>query len=662
MKVKISLFFFGTIITLINSQIYGQASKQKLSAPAGFGEVVLLPSPQNCFPAEEYDKFWKKIASLSKIGSQIKKTTYPLFDWPLEKKLHDGLILVNYVDDDNTNAIVDYMGNPHAYNGHNGTDMTLYNFRHMDRGMLVFATAEGIVVQTEYSKPDRNTEPPYPDTENHVMIRHDDGTFAWYLHLRKNSVTVEVGENVHRGQILGLVGSSGFSTDAHLHFEVGEYVGGVWNKRDPWNGTFNTLPSLWQNQELYVGTEPIRIYDMGVTTEAAVGGDLSNFPFTLFKEKLTQPAVLGLTEPFIAVWLQMQGQLGDDYTLEIRRPDNTVFRSISHSIGSKLRYGWHYWFWSFTGNVSDSDQGIWTAQIILDGNIAKQVSFEVGETTAYAPRFWPIAGRSFRINGTVQRDTLRISAIGGPVTYSLLNAPSSVTLNDSTITIAETSNQANRSLYFQAVATDTDARKDTMWYHIVDPTKPLDPPVPVELLSFTANIIDGFVGLNWLTATETNNYGFDIERKTGYTNWTKIGFIRGHGTTSLVHQYTFVDKNISIGNTYYYRLRQIDTDGSFEYSNIVKVDYVPVTFELFQNFPNPFNASTTIEFILPRSVFVELKVYDNLGQQIVTLASKNLSVGKHQINWDANGFSSGVYFCRLQAGSFAKVKKFILLK
>ncbi|MFQ5752838.1 MAG: M23 family metallopeptidase, partial [bacterium] len=406
--------------------------------------------------------------------------------WPFENALHDGLILGNYVDDDDTNLIKDYMGNPHSYDGHNGTDMALYNFRAMDRGLKVIAAAGGVVVWTVYSEYDRNTGPPYAGFGNTVAIKHDDGTFAQYIHFRKNSLTVEVGETVEAGQVLGLAGSSGNSTGAHLHFEIAEDIGNVYTPRDPWHGTFNTLPSLWIEQEPYVGTAPLRIYDMGVFTEAAAGGDINAFPIEVFKDKLTQPKMMGANEPFVAVWLQMQGQVGDPYTLEILRPDNTVYSSVSSSLPFKFQYGWNYWFWSFAGNVSPSDYGIWTARIIINGNNVKQVDFEVGATTVYAPRFWPIAGRSFRIDGSIQRDTLRVSSLGGPVTYSLSHAPDFVTLADSIVTIAAVSTQPNRSLYFQAIASDAIGLTDTMWYHIVDPSKPLDMPVSVEEMASKA--------------------------------------------------------------------------------------------------------------------------------------------------------------------------------
>ena len=234
------------ILYLSMSLVSNQANSQ--THPFNSHKSVKIVNPKvyefNCLPIINHATFWQKTGRHRISSNAIQKINYPLFDWPLINQLHNGLILVNYVDDDNSNTIADYTGNPHSYNGHQGTDVTLFNFRAMDRGMKIVAAAGGTVVETIFSRQDRNTKPPYPDFGNRVIVQHDDGTNAWYVHFRKNSVTVEEGETIEKGDILGLVGSSGNSTEAHLHFEVGEYINGIWQKRDPWQGTFNALPSL----------------------------------------------------------------------------------------------------------------------------------------------------------------------------------------------------------------------------------------------------------------------------------------------------------------------------------------------------------------------------------------------------------------------------------
>ncbi|MCW8816640.1 MAG: T9SS type A sorting domain-containing protein [Ignavibacteriaceae bacterium] len=191
--------------------------------------------------------------------------------------------------------------------------------------------------------------------------------------------------------------------------------------------------------------------------------------------------------------------------------------------------------------------------------------------------------------------------------------------------------------------------------------------VPVELLSFTAGLNSGIVTLNWVTATETNNKGFEVERLqnykiTGLQYWEIIGFIPGYGTTTETHSYSFEDNNLKQGN-YQYRLKQIDFDGSFKYSDIVKVEIsAPVEFSLEQNFPNPFNPSTSIQYAISGKQFVSLKIYDLLGNEITTLVNEEKPIGKYEVEFNATGLPSGIYFYKLQAGDFIQTKKMILMK
>ena len=188
------------------------------------------------------------------------------------------------------------------------------------------------------------------------------------------------------------------------------------------------------------------------------------------------------------------------------------------------------------------------------------------------------------------------------------------------------------------------------------------PAVPVELASFTASVSSSSVTLNWTTATEMNNSGFDILRSTQEDVWMKIAFVNGNGTTTEIHTYSFRDENLSAG-TYYYKLKQVDFDGSYEYSNVVNVDVTnPTQFELSQNYPNPFNPSTTIKFTIPESAMVTLKVFNALGEEIALLVDRVMESGSYDVNFDASGLNSGMYFYRIQAGDFTQVKKMTLLK
>jgi hypothetical protein len=200
--------------------------------------------------------------------------------------------------------------------------------------------------------------------------------------------------------------------------------------------------------------------------------------------------------------------------------------------------------------------------------------------------------------------------------------------------------------------------------------------VPVELTSFTASVLQNekAVQLNWTTATESNNSGFEILRFTqNDIEWNSIGFVPGFGTTTEPKSYSFTDEAVTTG-TYKYRLKQIDYDGSFEYSNEIEVavDFTPKEFVLYQNYPNPFNPSTTIKFEIPdvettrRVVFTSLKVYDMLGNEVATLVNEEKQPGVYEVEFNPESSSkypaSGVYFYQLKAGSFTQTKKMVLLK
>src|SRR5574338_1315859 len=200
--------------------------------------------------------------------------------------------------------------------------------------------------------------------------------------------------------------------------------------------------------------------------------------------------------------------------------------------------------------------------------------------------------------------------------------------------------------------------------------------IPVELTSFTSSVEENNVTLNWQTATETNNSGFDIERNTplnplsrepvpiyreeaeGRGVWEKIGFVIGKGTTTEINNYSFVDDEPLTQKTYY-RLKQIDFDGTFSYSNEVDVDVnAPLTFSLEQNYPNPFNPNTTIKYSIPNVTLsgvegsrVQLKVYDVLGNEIAVLVNEEQSAGTYNVEFRMQNLelSSGIYFYKLQA-------------
>ncbi len=186
--------------------------------------------------------------------------------------------------------------------------------------------------------------------------------------------------------------------------------------------------------------------------------------------------------------------------------------------------------------------------------------------------------------------------------------------------------------------------------------------LPVELTSFTANLVDNNVSLTWSTATETNNSKFEIEKKIGNTDWKNIGSVAGNGTTTKVHSYTFIDSKVDFVKATY-RIKQIDLDGSYSYSKEVEVNALaPVKFELNQNYPNPFNPVTIISYSIPVSSHVRLEVYSITGQRIKILVDETQSSGLYNMRFDGSSLASGTYIYRLTAGEFMVSKKLQLIK
>ena len=196
--------------------------------------------------------------------------------------------------------------------------------------------------------------------------------------------------------------------------------------------------------------------------------------------------------------------------------------------------------------------------------------------------------------------------------------------------------------------------------------------LPVELSSFSAIVKGDEVELNWQTATEVNNYGFEVERQilnqVQNDNWEKIDFVAGHGNSNSTKDYSFIDQEKVAERSRSYRLKQIDNDGKYEYSKEIEIDLgMPNEFSLSQNYPNPFNPSTTIKYSIPKiinnqSSIINIKVYDILGNVVATLVNENKAAGNYEVKYDASNLSSGIYFYKLQSGSFVQTKKFILIK
>jgi hypothetical protein len=214
-----------------------------------------------------------------------------------------------------------------------------------------------------------------------------------------------------------------------------------------------------------------------------------------------------------------------------------------------------------------------------------------------------------------------------------------------TVTLGDNNGVSNSSMYF-------------VFY------KSYEAPLPVELSAFDAYMEENVVTLKWETKTEVNNYGFEIERKTENgekADWKKIGFVQGSGNSSSPKFYSYKD-NEPGESKLIYRLKQIDTDGLFKYSNELAVEIHSSKFELFQNYPNPFNPKTKIKFSVKNGGIISVKVYDNLGNEIKVLMNEYKTPGFYILEFDGSGFSSGIYFLKFQEGNLFQIKKLVLMK
>jgi hypothetical protein len=181
-------------------------------------------------------------------------------------------------------------------------------------------------------------------------------------------------------------------------------------------------------------------------------------------------------------------------------------------------------------------------------------------------------------------------------------------------------------------------------------------------------VTKGNINLNWRTATELKNYGFEVERKSNNSDWGKIGFVQGNGNSNVPKNYSFTDKEVTTGK-YYYRLKQIDNDGKFEYSPIVEANLGSAqSYELNQSYPNPFNPSTVISYRLKEKGFVKLRVYDIRGELVKVLVNETKEAGDYKAEFNGKGLASGVYIYRIEVmGSgnklvYTNMNKTLLLK
>lgn len=245
---------------------------------------------------------------------------------------------------------------------------------------------------------------------------------------------------------------------------------------------------------------------------------------------------------------------------------------------------------------------------------------------------------------------------------------------DATQGIRRKDNTGNKTYGSNGSGWDSDINLNDFYIQVIDSS---NSPLPVELSSFSADIIENnMVQLNWQTETEINNFGFEVQRADNKpVDWKVLGFVQGNGTSNSKRSYYFIDKNILDTQKYFYRLRQIDQNGSFSFTEIKQISIsLPASFELFQNFPNPFNPTTIIKYNLNTDNYISLKIFDILGCVVATLVNGFQTAGHHYVEFNSSQtksnkiISSGIYYYVINAYSgdgkrnFSDTKKMILLK
>lgn len=230
------------------------------------------------------------------------------------------------------------------------------------------------------------------------------------------------------------------------------------------------------------------------------------------------------------------------------------------------------------------------------------------------------------------------------------------------------SNSQKTMCFSYALAKLTDATFPSTRENLIDKILEFfDVVVPVELISFNATVDNDVVNLSWETATELNNQGFEVQKRYEHTGYISVGFVEGHGTTTEKQNYSFQERNLQEGKIFY-RLRQIDFDGTFDYSNEIEVVVnLPVEFKLQQNYPNPFNPSTKIAFSIPSDSKVVISLYNIIGQKVMDITNKEYQTGRHEIVFNGNGLTSGTYIYKITVNSnsgesYSAIRKMVLIK
>ncbi|HKJ18759.1 MAG TPA: M23 family metallopeptidase [Xanthomonadales bacterium] len=399
----------------------------------------------------------------------------PVLDYPLQDPLHRGIYIMNYFDQTPGAGESDYAcGASHTYDGHQGTDFSVYSFRAMDKGTWVLAAAPGNVTATRFDQFDRNYETPYVGSGNFVQITHEDGSVAYYWHLLENSTAVVQGERVERGQRLGLVGSSGASPIPHLHFEVWENGSPV----DPFGGPCNNAPGAWREQPEHVGDAEFRFFDAGITDQAVALGTGTyqlNFGMRPLKDTPLPALQISQESQVISLWVHFQGRGSASFQFQLINPSGTVVYDRAFPLFKKWEFAWRLQKVTSSQIEGGLISGDWTYQLVHAGEIVYQQGFTVGSESLYPPRFYPLAGRAVRLgSGALVLPMELIGATGADVRFMAVGVPQGVQVVNDEIRIASDTELDHRIGQGMVVAADSSGNTDTYILNFIDTRAPVD--------------------------------------------------------------------------------------------------------------------------------------------------------------------------------------------
>jgi murein DD-endopeptidase MepM/ murein hydrolase activator NlpD len=344
------------------------------------GSGFYNPTLTECLPQEERDYIISQIKINQKIlmneGKLLPSTnTTVLFDWVLRQRGvndYSYYSISNYVDLDNTTGLRDYNCGTKTYDGHQGIDIFTFPFwwEKMDNNNVeVIAGAEGVVVYKSDGNFDRRCQLGNNGNWNAVYIQHSDGTTAWYGHLKSGSLTSKaVGQTVARGEYLGIVGSSGYSTGPHLHLEIKSSTNAT---IDPYNGSCNNIGSRWVNQKNYYDAKLVKL----MTHSAAPNPypSCTANPVDVVNAKTN--FVTGETAYFAIYYRDHVSPQVSNH--RIIKPDGTIWRQWSQQASNASPFASSYWYWSYT---LPSDAGTWKFEVDYNGQTYETV-FNVNTTT-----------------------------------------------------------------------------------------------------------------------------------------------------------------------------------------------------------------------------------------------------------------------------------------